>query len=92
MQEWQLAVNKFLEDPLAWLSMGTYHGSFVFWIAVGLGVLVESLLYFVWYWRAKKKAEEEAAAAAAAAAEEEKEPELSEEVKLLMEIRDLLKK
>lgn len=53
------AVNKFLEDPLAWLSMGTYHGSFVFWIAVGLGVLVESLLYFVWYWRAKKKAEEE---------------------------------
>ena len=38
----------------------------------------------------KKKAEEEAAAAAAA--EEEKEPELSEEVKLLMEIRDLLKK
>ena len=41
---------------------------------------------------AKKKAEEEAAAAAAAAAEEEKEPELSDEVKLLMEIRDLLKK
>ena len=41
---------------------------------------------------AKKKAEEEAAKAAEAAAEEEKEPELSDEVKLLMEIRDLLKK
>ncbi len=41
---------------------------------------------------AKKKAEEEAAKAAAAAAEAEKEPELSDEVKLLMEIRDLLKK
>ena len=37
-------------------------------------------------------AEEEAAKAAEAAAEEEKEPELSDEVKLLMEIRDLLKK
>lgn len=36
----------------------------------------------------KKKAEEEAAAAE----EEAKEPELSDEVKLLMEIRDLLKK
>ncbi len=39
---------------------------------------------------AKKKAEEEAAAAAAAAEEAPAEP--SEEVKLLMEIRDLLKK
>lgn len=53
------AVNKFLEDPLAWLAMGAYHGSFVFWFAVAVGVLVESLLYLVWYWRAKKKAEEE---------------------------------
>ncbi|MBQ7874200.1 MAG: large conductance mechanosensitive channel protein MscL [Oscillospiraceae bacterium] len=40
---------------------------------------------------AKKKAEE-AAAAAAAAAEPQPEPEPSDEVKLLMEIRDLLKK
>lgn len=53
------AVNKFLEDPLAWLAMGAYHGSFVFWLAVAVGILVESLLYLVWYWRAKKKAEEE---------------------------------
>ncbi|MBQ6802008.1 MAG: MscL family protein, partial [Oscillospiraceae bacterium] len=41
---------------------------------------------------AKKKAAEEAAAAAAAEEEAAKEPELSDEVKLLTEIRDLLKK
>jgi large conductance mechanosensitive channel len=80
--------------PAVVMAIGTFISTIIDFILVAFVVflIVKSFNQIKAKAEEKKKAEEEAAAAAAAAAEEEKEPELSDEVKLLMEIRDLLKK
>lgn len=77
-------------DPAVVVAIGTFISTIIDFILIAFVVflIVKAFNTAKEKAEAKKKAEEEAAAAA----EEEKEPELSEEVKLLMEIRDLLKK
>ena len=80
-------------DPAVVIAIGTFLSTIIDFVLIAFVVflIVKAFNKAKEKAEEKKKAEEEAAAAAAAA-EEEKEPELSEEVKLLMEIRDLLKK
>ena len=77
-------------DPAVVVAIGTFISAVIDFILIAFVVflIVKAFNTAKEKAEAKKKAEEEAAAAA----EEEKEPELSDEVKLLMEIRDLLKK
>ena len=77
-------------DPAVVMAIGTFISTIIDFILIAFVVflIVKTFNQVKEKAEAKKKAEEEAVAAA----EEEKEPELSEEVKLLMEIRDLLKK
>ena len=80
-------------DPAVVIAIGTFLSTIIDFVLIAFVVflIVKAFNKAKEKAEEKKKAEEEASAAAAAA-EEEKEPELSEEVKLLMEIRDLLKK
>ncbi len=77
-------------DPAVVVAIGTFISTVIDFILIAFVVflIVKTFNQVKEKAEAKKKAEEEAAAAA----EEAKEPELSDEVKLLMEIRDLLKK
>lgn len=81
-------------DPAVTMAIGTFLSTVIDFILIAFVVflIVKTFNAAKEKAEAKKKAAEEAAAAAAAAAEEEKAAEPSEEVKLLMEIRDLLKK
>ncbi len=79
-------------DPAVVMAIGTFISAIIDFILIAFVVflIVKAFNTAKEKAEAKKKAEEEAAAAAAA--EEEAPAEPSEEVKLLMEIRDLLKK
>lgn len=83
-------------DPAVVMAIGTFISTIIDFILIAFIVflIVKTFNAAKEKAEAKKKAAEAAAAAAAAEAEAEaaKEPELSDEVKLLMEIRDLLKK
>lgn len=77
-------------DPAVVIAIGTFISTIIDFILIAFVVflIVKTFNKAKEKAEAKKKAEEEAAAEA----EAEEEPEPSEEVKLLMEIRDLLKK
>ena len=81
-----------VSDPAVVMAIGTFISAIIDFILIAFVVflIVKAFNTAKEKAEAKKKAEEEAAAAAAA--EEEAPAEPSEEVKLLMEIRDLLKK
>ena len=81
-------------NPAVVMAIGTFISTVIDFILIAFVVflIVKTFNKAKEKAEAKKKAAEEIAAATAKAEEEKKEPELSEEVKLLMEIRDLLKK
>ncbi len=81
-------------DPAVIMAVGTFISAIIDFILIAFVVflIVNTFNKAKEKAEAKKKAEEEAAAAEAAAEEAAAEPEPSDEVKLLMEIRDLLKK
>ncbi len=80
-----------VETPAVVMAIGTFISTIIDFILIAFVVflIVKAFNKAKEKAEAKKKAEEEAAAAAA---EPQPDPEPSEEVKLLMEIRDLLKK